>query len=837
MSDEVRLLLSDCGCCEGTGASTPAGIHNRPALDAIAYRVGTHATFKQSMLARLADARWPVLRALRTRDDDDFSIALIDAWATVADVLTFYQERIANEAFLRTATERSSIRELARLIGHELGPGVAASVALAFRLDEPPALPASAAVTAIQPPVRPLKLEAGLKAQSVPGKDEKAQVFETVEPIEARLEWNAIRPRLTELQTLSATMDEVWLEETSLNLAIGDVLLIVSGPAGGDKSAVLHRVTGAEPDVGAGRTKVNLEPASDEETVTSSETGVWAMRVVTAPFGHNAPKEAKYDPPGLFKEFVEWHLDDENTTELTLAARYEKVVKDSWIVIDQDDPSDPDEPRIQTITRATDVTHRSVAKYGIAASVTHLALNPGWVTDTGSDLALLRSMVVYAQSEPLTLAEAPLSGVLPRNDLTLDRSYPGLKAGGKIAVFGTTDDGEPAAEVAEIHAVTDDGDFTILTLEADLEHDYLRTTVTFNANVAAATHGETVREVLGSGEATQTYQSFTLRQPPLTYIGADVPSGAESTLKVYVNDVLWREVPFLYGRSPNDRVYVTRADDQGRTVIRFGDGVTGTRLPTGQNNVRTEYRRGTGVGGLVRRGQVSQLLSRPLGLKEVINPADAEGAEDPETRDQARRNAPPAVLTLDRAVSLRDYEDFARAFAGVAKAQAVWVWGGRKRSVFVTVAGPNGEALDDGGRVVTKLQEALRQAGDPYVPFTVRSYGPVPFRVGGSVTVHPDHVSEKVLSAVKDVLRRAFSFDAREFGQAVALSDVVAVVHTVPGVVAVNITTLYRVDAPSPSWRPRLDANPPLQAADGTLRPAELLLLDEDSLDDLSAGS
>ena len=48
------------------------------------------------------------LRNLKTRDPNDFAIALLDAWATVADVLTFYHERIANEGYLRTATERRS---------------------------------------------------------------------------------------------------------------------------------------------------------------------------------------------------------------------------------------------------------------------------------------------------------------------------------------------------------------------------------------------------------------------------------------------------------------------------------------------------------------------------------------------------------------------------------------------------------------------------------------------------------------------------------------------------------------------------------------------------------
>ena len=59
------------------------------------------------MLARAVGRRISRRSArLRTRDDDDFTIALLDAWATVADVLTFYQERIANESYLRTATER-----------------------------------------------------------------------------------------------------------------------------------------------------------------------------------------------------------------------------------------------------------------------------------------------------------------------------------------------------------------------------------------------------------------------------------------------------------------------------------------------------------------------------------------------------------------------------------------------------------------------------------------------------------------------------------------------------------------------------------------------------------
>ena len=124
--------LNACHCCEGLTAQTPILLVNRPGLSAIAYRVGTHSQFKQSMLAALSDITRSALQGLKTRDDDDFSIALLDATSTMADVLTFYQERIANESYLRTATERRSLLELARLIGYELRPGVAASTLLAF---------------------------------------------------------------------------------------------------------------------------------------------------------------------------------------------------------------------------------------------------------------------------------------------------------------------------------------------------------------------------------------------------------------------------------------------------------------------------------------------------------------------------------------------------------------------------------------------------------------------------------------------------------------------------------------------------------------------------------
>src|SRR5437870_1238863 len=149
--------MTDCGCCAGTEIDTPAAKFNRPGLPAIAYRVGRHPDFKATLLARLSDADFPALAALTTRRDDDYTIALCDAFATMADVLTFYQERIANESYLRTATERISLIELGQLIGYKMRPGVAASTYLAFTVEDAKGAPGQATI------------DIGTKVQSIPG--------------------------------------------------------------------------------------------------------------------------------------------------------------------------------------------------------------------------------------------------------------------------------------------------------------------------------------------------------------------------------------------------------------------------------------------------------------------------------------------------------------------------------------------------------------------------------------------------------------------------------------------------------------------------------------------
>ena len=142
------------------------------------------------------------------------------------------------------------------------------------------------------------------------------------------------------------------------------------------------------------------------------------------------------------------------------------------------------------------------------------------------------------------------------------------------------------------------------------------------------------------------------------------PTGVDSTLEVFVNNVQWHEADTLAGLGPKDRNFITKTDDDDKTSVIFGNGEQGARLPTGMANVTSIYRNGIGKPGNVKAEQISLLQTRPLGVKSVINPLPASGGADKENRDQARENAPLAVMSLDRLVSVQDYADFTRTFAG-----------------------------------------------------------------------------------------------------------------------------------------------------------------------------
>lgn len=407
-------------------------------------------------------------------------------------------------------------------------------------------------------------------------------------------------------------------------------------------------------------------------------------------------------------------------------------------------------------------------------------------------------------------------------------------AGNAIMLADALEDDDTQAEIALIAAgdvaIQHDRDRSHVRLADPTRHVYDRRMLRINANVAPATHGESVEAIAGNGDGSLAGQQFALTQAPLTFVSASTPSGRRSTLEVRVNDVLWAELPTLFGSSAEARVFETSRNDAAVTTLRFGDGIEGARLPSGLSNIRVRYRKGLGVAGNVAAGTLTTLLSRPLGVSEAVNPVAASGGEDAESLDRARQNAPMTVLTLDRVVSIADYANFARAFAGIDKAHALWIPAGPAYGVVLTIAGEDGAAVPESSAPYRHLRDALRSQGDPLVPLRLLNYRDVRFRCGLAVKVLATHATEPVLAAVDAALRKHFCFGARHFGQPVSVDEVAATAQAVSGVEAVHVTRLQRSDA-APPFSPRLFAMLPVASLNTLPEAAELLTLADDAVD------
>jgi predicted phage baseplate assembly protein len=284
--------------------------------------------------------------------------------------------------------------------------------------------------------------------------------------------------------------------------------------------------------------------------------------------------------------------------------------------------------------------------------------------------------------------------------------------------------------------------------------------------------------------------------------------------------VRWHETASLAWLGPKDRGFVTRTDDEGLTHITFGDGEHGARLPTGVQNVRAVYRNGIGAPGNVKAEQISLLATRPLGVKAVINPLRSSGGADREDRDLARSNAPLAVMALDRLVSVSDYADFTRTFAGIAKAVATRASDGQREIVMLTIAGVDDTPIDKTSDLYRNLLAALRKLGDADLPLRVEPRELLALVLQANVALLPDYSWEPVAAAVRSTLLERFGFGQRALGQSVRLAEVIGVIQGVRGVAYVDVDAFGAI----PEKQPGSDGTRELVTQDAITRTVAAIL-------------
>jgi hypothetical protein len=634
----------------------------------------------------------------------------------------------------------------------------------------------------------------------------------------------------------------VWLAGIQHNLKAGDGVVLVGTAFFEDPASSaawqFRLLDEVEVDPVHGRTRVAWKtPLGDDVGGGGGAPEVYVLRRRAAAFGHNAPlwrsmnrefrEDYGADPaqPDEWKDFTTGPYADESGGAFDLDTVYPEVRVNSLAVLARGDLRARNSAvALYLVTSATDVSR---AEFALTGKVTRLGLAGARLTRFHR---AVRDTSAYIQSESVTLAPQPVAEPISGDRLPLAVEPGGLHAGHRLIIVGEdVRDRTKRVHTAQVADIQPHASGSMLTIRPAIPTALTRATVVVYANVAIASHGETCAQILGSGDAGRRHQRFELKRLPLTYRSAATDTGADSELTVRVGDIEWLERATLFGAGPDDRIYTLDVDEQGRSWVVFGDGVHGARLPSGINNVRASYRQGLGRAGNVAADALTQLVTRPLGLKSVTNPFAAAGGTDPEAANQAVRTLPLGARTLGRAVSLLDYEDFARAFAGIAKAQARVLKLPAGPIIALTVAGERGAVLSDSSPMHANLLEALTSSGDPHVSVTLVSYQPRTFRLALRVTRDRAYAIGPVLAAVEASLRDTYSFEKRALGQPVIESEIVAVVHGVPGVVAVDLDGLL-IGSPS-ALRParrrphRLLASP-THVVRGIVRPAELLTID-----------
>ncbi|HTF09970.1 MAG TPA: hypothetical protein VK659_17525 [Asanoa sp.] len=818
-------------------AAAPS-VWNPPGLAVLRRRIATHATATERMRAALSEpGRDLALRALARHGTEDPSIGLLDTWAYVADVVAFYSERIAHEGYLRTATQRGSVRELARTLGYELRPGVAAQADLVFFVQDGPGTPDAVLVPA------------GTPAQSVPraapigappGPAELPQTFETVDDLEVRAGWNVLPAVDSVPQDFGFGRDHLWLRGASTTVRAGDPVLVVGSeriaygawpPADprppetldDDERWDFRVVTAVEPgyDGHTGWVRLLLDRPigrhSGRNLVAEADVAVYAFATRGRLFGWNAPDPnllvttehvpdgAEQNEHGTGYHWADFEVTTtDEPTVIELDGEHPEVLVESWVVLEQ--PGHTEAYRVER------VTPDGGQRWALSGPLTRLRL------DLADNLTAFgrRRASIHCGTGPLPAADEPATATVTGRSLVVAVSDPPLPAGRRIVLRGTDGaTGAAAVETATVQTCTPDGRTMTLTLTADLAHAFQPGGLEVLANVAVATHGESVAQVLGSGDGRAAFATFRPRRAPLTHVRATSPDGARPELSVRVDGVEWSPVPSLADAGPTDRVYAIRHDEDGTSRIVLGDGVHGARPATGTENVTAAYRVGIGAAGAVDAGQISLLPRRPLGVREVTNPAGSQDWAPAEELESARINAPRLARTLDRAVSVTDHEDFARGYAGVGPARADLVWDGRVNRVVLSVLGTG--ATDPSTDLLADLEQALVAARDPGGALDVREGTVTWFGIRVELAHDPAYERPAVLGAVGAGLADAFGPARAAFAVPVIAAAVLVVVLGTAGVVACTMPRLLALAAlPPPPQAPVL---PPDRAGVDVLAP------------------
>ncbi len=866
----------------------PARPDNRPALSHIGYRIGTYADIREYLLRNLD--KTPGLSAWTHRGADDPGIALLEGASILGDILTFYQELYANEAYLRTAQWRESIADLVRLPGYRLSPGVGGRATFAFEIK------GDVAVTI--PAGFPIKAE-------VDGLDKPAD-FETSEQTIAYpwlSKFNLFCPLAT--PGISASKKEFYIEtpdqltaSSRVELKAGDRLMVgeansYSNPKRLNKPEIviidsvreLHGITifkikgkmkrsGSATKLAAyklGRSfhhfghsgpRTQVKPpkkvSSKVKVISATETEVTSELPIEQNISFFRSISGTTGSTGDGNVFSTGSAASAFLTSLSalgsvISTGITSVGSTTGLSISQAKPTVriaepsldkleyPIDAEMQDLPAGTtlviqtqlysstaggtatefamvrtiaDIKTTSVTWGLTTGSTSMLTLNEALDTNSdGLNNMDIRQVLFHETVSPLLTIRAAMESAFPtdKNVLNffgtaeqaqnlLERRLYLVKAGSPpltvvvkaVDAASATDGRHPKLHKIEI----DRNDLAYADFPNAAPFVY-----TAYGNIVDATQGKTESEAeLGNGDSRLVFQNFQIPKAPLTYLVSNSETPPEvPELQIYVNNRLWKRVSSLFGKAPDDEVYIVREDTEDNSWVQFGDGKTGARLPSGVKNVVAKYRTGTGAFGAQKLNTKVQAGAKLDGFDKLQMPDVATGGSQPEDGEKAREAAPGKIQSLGRLVSLKDFESETLAMAGVTKVAAAWKLIDSIPEVVLIVL------MDTGRNAELKaVQETLdgynRSRGPNRFPVTALEGRRQYLAVSATFGYDSTYLEEDVRSAVEKALgvnsgkpggtddqSGLFGLRRQKFGRTEYATTIAGMIQQVEGVIWVQV--------------------------------------------------
>jgi predicted phage baseplate assembly protein len=773
-------------------------------LDALPRQLRAFPEVRRALLEALPTKT--ALQQWRARNSQDLGIMLLEMWAYVSDVLNFYDERIANESYVRTAQRRTSLRRLVELIGYIPAPGIAGTVTLA----------------ALAEGRNIVTLPAGTGFRSDAFAGNPPQVFEIstdtdIHPL--KNEWtigpqpdhDPLQPTPTELASGSVDPADarrfLVFDPATLNLAVGQpALLNVFGRGVSPEARVVVAINKFGGRDGQSYVEVQFDTGVNWATIEDV-----SQVLVQRPTRTLKPTLQESNPINSTNDGISIKVDgaspqvsigdqviirvgsaDGSTTH---TAGQVSGIDKSTVVLVKGDPNAkptaiPDVTAPATVISITIVDSFDVTKI---SNPQQLSLLAGMVIG-GHVVTVNKIELAQADIEGQTVA---FNGIIARPpdaqpDPILQGTFDLTNS------FLLTDVNKHGAALTGTVRFDASGHAQLLTDTNSLDPNTgtFNTPITVFGNLLFATRGETVNnEVLGNGDPRSSGQTFKLKKKPLTYLSPNNDLSFVSTLKVFVDNVQWTEVKSFLDCGPQSRSFIVRHDDNQESFIIFGDGVHGARLPSGVNNVVATYRFGSGKAA-PPAGAIQQVARPVIGLRAVRAPIPASEGRDPEGPDQLRSAGPSSVQLFDRVVSTRDFQTIASQQQGVVQvtSQFAWIPSQRQAGVIVRFIGTPSQP---------KLEKALRDRAEPNIALDVHKASPLAATLTVTIEVDPsfkpDVVSAAVLAALTDPATGPLSQAQAPIGGQLLVSPLFELIQAQAGVVAVTSVALTRADQSSPS--------------------------------------